>query len=62
MANRAQNLDDKVFSIDDLKNEGSKKLAKPYRDFYNEGAMDSVTSVFLRVRFSSADNLQTARQ
>ena len=43
MANRAPNLDDKVFSISDLKYEGSKKLPKATRDYYNEGAMDMVT-------------------
>ena len=60
MANRPPALDDKVFSISDLKHEGSKKLPKSFRgkkysvffehmltisDFYNEGAMDLITWV-----------------
>lgn len=43
MANRAPALDQNVFSISDLKHEGSKRLPKSYRDFYNEGAMDLIT-------------------
>ena len=43
MANRATNLDEKVFSISDLEHEGSKRLPKATRDFYNEGAMDLIT-------------------
>ncbi|KAK2596021.1 hypothetical protein N8I77_013532 [Diaporthe amygdali] len=43
MANRSVNLDPKVFSISDLKREGSARLPPMYRDFYNEGAMDMET-------------------
>jgi len=43
MANRAANLDKNVFAIRDLKYEGSKRLPKATRDFYNEGAMDLIT-------------------
>ncbi|KAJ9657793.1 hypothetical protein H2198_004100 [Neophaeococcomyces mojaviensis] len=43
MANRAPALDQNVFSISDLKHEGSKRLPKSYRDFYNVGAMDLIT-------------------
>lgn len=43
MANRAANLDKNVFSIKDLKYEGSKRLPKATREFYNEGAMDLIT-------------------
>lgn len=43
MANRAANLDQNVFSISDLKYEGSRRLPKAIRDFYNEGAMDMLT-------------------
>ncbi|KAL1848488.1 hypothetical protein Daus18300_013589 [Diaporthe australafricana] len=43
MANRSVSLDTKVFSINDLKREGSAKLPPVYRDFYNEGAMDMDT-------------------
>ncbi|KAK5936540.1 hypothetical protein PMZ80_011227 [Knufia obscura] len=43
MANRAPNLDENVFSISDLKHEGSRRLPKATRDYYNEGAMDLIT-------------------
>lgn len=59
MANRSVSLDTKVFSISDLKREGSGKLPPMYRgmshlpavksknsqgqDFYNEGTMDMDT-------------------
>lgn len=43
MANRAVAHDDTVFSIADLKREGSKRIEGPYRDFYNDGAMDMIT-------------------
>jgi (S)-2-hydroxy-acid oxidase len=45
MANRASNLDPLVFSIQDLEQEGTKRLSKEYRDFYNGGAMDMITFV-----------------
>lgn len=45
MANRASNLDPLVFSIQDLEKEGTKRLPKQYRDFYNGGAMDMITFV-----------------
>ncbi|KAH7391988.1 FMN-dependent dehydrogenase [Phaeosphaeria sp. MPI-PUGE-AT-0046c] len=43
MANRASNLDPLVFSIQDLEAEGTRRLQKEYRDFYNGGAMDMIT-------------------
>ncbi|KAF0318890.1 hypothetical protein GQ607_013849 [Colletotrichum asianum] len=43
MANRGKNLDEKVFSIKDLKEEASKKLPRAYKEFFNEGAMDMIT-------------------
>lgn len=43
MANRAVAHDEAVFSIADLKREGSKRIKGPYRDFYNDGAMDMIT-------------------
>ena len=43
MANRAPSLDQNVFSIRDLKHEGSKRLPRAIREFYNEGAMDLIT-------------------
>jgi (S)-2-hydroxy-acid oxidase len=43
MANRAPALDPLVFTIADLKEEGSKKIEKMYRDYFNEGAMDLLT-------------------
>lgn len=45
MANRGQSWDSQVHSIADLREYGSKKLPKMYRDYYNEGAMDLVTYV-----------------
>ena len=45
MANRGQSWDTQVHSIADLREYGSKKLPKMYRDYYNEGAMDLVTYV-----------------
>jgi hypothetical protein len=45
MANRASNLDSLVFSIQDLEAEGTRRLKKEYRDFYNGGAMDMITCV-----------------
>lgn len=43
MANRGQSWDAHVHSIADLREHGSKKLPKMYRDYYNEGAMDLIT-------------------
>ena len=43
MANRGKSWDTQVHSIADLREYGSKKLPKMYRDYYNEGAMDLVT-------------------
>ena len=43
MANRGQSWDSQVHSIADLREHGSRKLPKMYRDYYNEGAMDLVT-------------------
>lgn len=43
MANRGATWDPMVHTIADLKEHGSKKLTKMYRDYYNEGAMDLVT-------------------
>ena len=43
MANRAPSLDQNVFSIRDLQHEGSKRLPRTIREFYNEGAMDLIT-------------------
>ncbi|THV74564.1 FMN-dependent dehydrogenase [Aureobasidium pullulans] len=40
MANRAATLDKNIFTIADLKREGSAKIPKMYRDYYNEGAME----------------------
>ncbi|KAJ0328721.1 hypothetical protein COL922a_013122 [Colletotrichum nupharicola] len=44
MANRGKTLDEKVFSIKDLKEEASKKLPRAYKEFFNEGAMDMITT------------------
>ncbi|KZF19528.1 FMN-dependent dehydrogenase [Xylona heveae TC161] len=43
MANRALTLDEHVYTISDLKEMGSKRLPKMYRDYYNEGAMDLIS-------------------
>ncbi|KAB2581035.1 Peroxisomal (S)-2-hydroxy-acid oxidase GLO4 [Lasiodiplodia theobromae] len=43
MANRGLTLDPHVFTISDLKEIGSSKLPKMYRDYYNEGAMDMIS-------------------
>jgi hypothetical protein len=43
MANRAVAHDDLVFSIADLKREGSQRLEPAHRDYYNDGAMDMIT-------------------
>ncbi|KAH8680637.1 (S)-2-hydroxy-acid oxidase [Xylariales sp. PMI_506] len=43
MANRGASWDPRVHTIEDLKEEGSKKMTKMYRDYFNEGAMDLVT-------------------
>ena len=43
MANRGQSWDAQVHSIANLREYGSQKLPKMYRDYYNEGAMDLVT-------------------
>ncbi|CAD0083641.1 unnamed protein product, partial [Aureobasidium vineae] len=45
MANRAETLDENIFTIADLKREGSAKMIKAHRgelnsEYYNEGAMD----------------------
>jgi (S)-2-hydroxy-acid oxidase len=42
MANRGVTWDPLVHTIQDLKDLGSKKLPKMYRDYFNEGAMDLV--------------------
>lgn len=62
MANRGQTWDTQVHSIADLREHGSKKLPKMYRDYYNEGAMDLVTYVQLHhmPAFSLIVCLQTA--
>ncbi|KAI4715893.1 FMN-dependent dehydrogenase [Aureobasidium sp. EXF-10727] len=43
MANRAETLDEKIFTISDLKREGSAKMIKAHREYYNEGAMEMDT-------------------
>ena len=43
MANRAPTLDPKVFSISDLREHASRKLAKQNEEYYNQGAMDLIT-------------------
>ncbi|KAJ4263503.1 hypothetical protein NW762_006322 [Fusarium torreyae] len=43
MANRGVSWDPNVHTISDLKELGSKRLPKMYRDYFNEGAMDLVT-------------------
>ncbi|VUC26969.1 unnamed protein product [Clonostachys rosea] len=43
MANRGVTWDPLVHTIQDLKELGSKKLPKMYRDYFNEGAMDLVS-------------------
>jgi (S)-2-hydroxy-acid oxidase len=43
MANRGETWDPKVHTIQDLKQLGGAKLAKMYRDYFNEGAMDLVS-------------------
>ncbi|KAL4963972.1 alpha-hydroxy acid oxidase [Aspergillus stella-maris] len=43
MANRGKSYDPKVHSIADLERLGSGKMAKSYREYYNEGAMDLIT-------------------
>ncbi|KAM5349041.1 hypothetical protein ACJ41O_008864 [Fusarium nematophilum] len=43
MANRGVSWDPHVHTIADLKELGSNKLPKMYRDYFNEGAMDLVT-------------------
>ncbi|OJD31203.1 fmn-dependent dehydrogenase family protein [Diplodia corticola] len=43
MANRGLALDPHVFTINDLKELGSSKLPKMYRDYFNEGAMDMIS-------------------
>ncbi|KAF4307778.1 putative FMN-dependent dehydrogenase family protein [Botryosphaeria dothidea] len=43
MANRGEILDPHVFTVNDLKERGSSKLPKMYRDYYNEGAMDMIS-------------------
>ncbi|KAL4789444.1 FMN-dependent dehydrogenase [Aspergillus venezuelensis] len=43
MANRGRSYDPKVYSIADLERLGSERLAKVYREYYNEGAMDLIT-------------------
>lgn len=49
MANRAVAHDDLVFSIADLKREGSQRLESAYRDYYNDGAMDMLTYASQRI-------------
>ncbi|KAF4898092.1 Oxidase FUB9 [Colletotrichum fructicola] len=43
MANRGVSWDTLVHSIQDLKDHGSRRLPKMYRDYFNEGAMDLLT-------------------
>ncbi|KAL6918468.1 hypothetical protein FSST1_009963 [Fusarium sambucinum] len=43
MANRGISWDPSVHTIEDLKQHGSAKLPKMYRDYFNEGAMDLIT-------------------
>ncbi|OBT84467.1 hypothetical protein VE02_06428 [Pseudogymnoascus sp. 03VT05] len=43
MANRAPTLDPHVVSINDLKELGSQRLPKMFREYYNHGAMDMIT-------------------
>ncbi|CAM1506194.1 Fc.00g058350.m01.CDS01 [Cosmosporella sp. VM-42] len=43
MANRGVSWDTRVHTIADLKEYGSQKIPKMYRDYFNEGAMDLVT-------------------
>ncbi|KAM0549221.1 hypothetical protein ACHAPJ_009531 [Fusarium lateritium] len=45
MANRGKTLHSEIFCLNDLKERGSKKLPKAYREFYNEGAMDLLTVI-----------------
>ncbi|KAF5005319.1 hypothetical protein FDECE_8215 [Fusarium decemcellulare] len=45
MANRGKTLHSEIFCLNDLKEQGSKKLPRAYREFYNEGAMDLLTVV-----------------
>lgn len=45
MANRAETLDSLVFTIDDLKREGSSRMTRMYRDYFNDGAMAMETCV-----------------
>ncbi|KAI8654851.1 FMN hydroxy acid dehydrogenase domain-containing protein [Fusarium keratoplasticum] len=45
MANRGRTLNSEIFCLNDLKEKGSKKLPRAYREFYNEGAMDLITVV-----------------
>lgn len=43
MANRAPTLDPNVFSINDLKEYGSRNLPKSHEEYYNHGSMDMIT-------------------
>ncbi|KAF5502404.1 Oxidase FUB9 [Colletotrichum aenigma] len=43
MANRGVSWDTLIHSIQDLKDHGSRRLPKMYRDYFNEGAMDLLT-------------------
>ncbi|RYP44545.1 hypothetical protein DL768_008994 [Monosporascus sp. mg162] len=43
MANRGVTWDPLVNTIQDLKEQGSRKMPRMYRDYFNEGAMDMVT-------------------
>ncbi|KAF4544072.1 FMN-dependent dehydrogenase family protein [Lasiodiplodia theobromae] len=43
MANRGAAFDEHVSTIEDLKELGSKRLPKMYRDYFNQGAMDLIT-------------------
>ncbi|KAJ5786795.1 FMN-dependent dehydrogenase [Penicillium pulvis] len=45
MSNRGKGLDPEVFCIADLEEKGSANLPKAYRDYYNDGAMDMLTSL-----------------
>lgn len=60
MANRGQTWDAIVHSIADLREYGSKKLPKMYREYYNEGAMDLVTYEYTDMRSEFAELMHRA--
>lgn len=45
MANRGESWDPHVHTIQDLMEQGSKRLPKMYRDYFNEGAMDLISYI-----------------